>query len=278
MNIKKLVIASFLVGMGFVVSIAQDTTNNTNTNNLTNTNDNSHYVKDISIENPAAGATGGMIIGSPSAYAYDKYYNSPWNFTPPQVLFHPTKTINDHSVFHKCRMIELSANIRDSLKDKLFGIFDEKEFISSGVGRLKGKSPVKSGQVITCGMNTNLPPSCVKFVGTGYVYMEDYVSTEAAMVGIARIAASKGANLIGNMNCAYQGNIQSASTGAGIGLGGVDGDDVGSLGLSAGTSKAKRTVQPHCNGDFYIVTGNCKKSEDPYMPAPRPYRRYLPNK
>lgn len=235
--------------------------------------------KEFSVTNPAAAAGGGsVVVGSPSSFSQGHLYNSPWNFTPPHLLFHPSKTINDHSAFHRCRLVNLSTQIRDSFKDKILGIFDEKEFISTGVGKLKGSAPVRPNHIVVCGLQTAISPKCVQYIGTGYILLEEYSSTEAALVGISQIASKKGANLIGNLNCPYAETVRSRNIGAGGSVGDLGNSSFGSLGGVAAQNRSLRTVQPHCNGDFYLVTKACKVSNDNYMPQPRPYRRYLPNR
>lgn len=243
-------------------------------NNSINNNYNQEKNINFELRNPAAQSR--QYIGSPTSFANANYYNSPWNFTSPEYLFHPTKTINDHSAFHKCRLINTKTPIRDSLKDKLLGVFDEKEFISTGVGKLRWKPPVNQGNIIVCGINTQIPAHCVRFIGTGYVYMNEYVSTEAALVAISREAINKGSNLVGNVNCPFQENITNRGGGVGGALGKLKYYDALSAGGNIDTSHSKRTIQPHCSGDFYTVTGDCVIKEDTYRPTPRPYRRYLP--
>ena len=271
-NLWKLLSFTIFISIGFHgnEAYAQTTSDrlvNENVNTLQNENNNYGGT-----DNPAPGGT--TVVGSPSAFANTHLYNSPWNFTPPHLLFHASKTINDHSAFRACRLINLSTNVRDSIKDKFFGVFDEKEFISTGIGRLPRSSPVPSGHIIVCGLNTEIPPSCVTFVGTSYILMENYSSTEAALVGIAQTAAKHGANLVGNLNCPYQETVESFSTGVGAVLDLNKGKD-GALGASWDSSRVRRPVQPHCSGDFYVVTTDCKV-DSTYFPKPRPYRRYLP--
>ncbi len=227
-----------------------------------------------------AGAITNTVIGSPSAFANTHLFNAPWNFTPPQLLFHASKTINDGSIFNCCRIVNVGANLRRGIKDRLFGIYDEREFIASGA---PAGGPV-FGSVIACGLNTNLTAGCVNFVGTGYVFMEEYASTEAALVALSRMAARNGANIVGNINCAFAETIRSYSTSLGASFGFSDGvGQTGSVGTSLGanwaTSRVKRPVQPHCTGDFYVGSANgcyAMGMNQTYFPQPIPYRRYLP--
>ena len=224
------------------------------------------------------------VIGSPSAFSNTHLFNSPWNFTPPQILFHASKTINDGSMFNCCRIINIGASLRHGIKDRLFGIYDEREFIASGS---IGGGTAFTGSVITCGLNTQLQPGCVSFVGSGHVFLEEYGTSEAALVALSRMAARNGANIVGNVNCAYAETIRSYTTSLGASFGfsdgvGADGSLGGSLGANWGTSRVKRPVQPHCSGDFYIGNANrCSASagggaNQSYFPQPVAYRRYLP--
>jgi hypothetical protein len=228
---------------------------------------------------PVGGVTN-TVIGSPSAFANTHLFNAPWNFTPPQILFHSSKTINDGSIFNCCRIINVGAQLRRGIKDRLFGIYDEREFIASG-------SPARGpfvGSVIACGLNTQLSSGCVTYIGTGYVFMEEYATSEAALVSLSRMAARNGANIVGNVNCAFAETIRSYSTSLGASFGfsdgvGKDGSIGGSAGASWGTSRVKRPVQPHCTGDFYVgSTSGCYAMgmNQTYFPQPIPYRRYLP--
>jgi len=232
---------------------------------------------------PSLSATS-TVIGSPSAFANTHLFNAPWNFTPPQILFHASKTINDGSMFNCCRIINVAAGLRRGIKDRLFGIYDEREFIASSA---MGRPAAFAGPVIACGLNTNLVGGCVNYIGTGYVFMEEYASTEAALVALSRMAARNGANIVGNVNCAFGETIRSYTTSLGASLGfsdgvGQDGSVGGSAGGSWGTSRVKRPVQPHCTGDFYTgnTNGGCYAQamgqNQSYFPQPLPYRRYLP--
>lgn len=278
---------------------------NNNTNNISNPiNNNSSavtgpvnsysgsnssiYQKNISV-NSTAGVSGAMVpTAPPSAYAGTGFYNSPWNFIPPNILFHPTKTINDGSCFAKCRLVKVNAPLKTSLRDKIFGVFDEEKFVSSGMGDTRGHmlmgggSTVTTDSIIVCGLNTELPAGCVKFVGSGTVNMDTYATTEGALVGLGRLAAKNGANLLGNVNCAYAETIKSDNWGVGLGgsitdaLGGHSAGS-GSIGAQYGSAVTKRPAQPYCAGDFYIATLQaCQQPEPVYAPQPRQYRRYLP--
>ncbi len=233
-------------------------------------------------DTPVPSGITSTIVSSPNTYSSDAYYNSPWNFTPVELLFHKSKTINDSSAFSSCRLVNTTTRIRDSFKDVFLGVFDEKEYISTGVGKMPlfSKNENKINQVIVCSIQTEIPPQCVNYLGTGYVYMEDYVSTEAALLGVAQLASKKGANLVGNMRCLYQQNAQSFSTALGATTGALDmkkGDaNSNTAGLGWGSSRAKKPVQPHCSGDFYIATP-CEGGDSNYYPKPRAYRRYLPS-
>jgi len=227
------------------------------------------------------GGGGHTVIGSPSAFANTHLSNAPWNFTPPGLLFHCSKTINDGSVFSACRIVNVGARLKRGIKDRLFGVYDEREFIASGAG---GGGAFGGGSVIACGLNTSFPNGCVSYVGTGYVFMEEYASTEAALVALAQMAAKNGANVLGNVNCAFAETIRSYSTSLGAAFGfsngvGDDGSLGGSLGANWGNSRVKRPVQPHCSGDFYIGSASgcyALGMNQTFFPHPIPYRRYLP--
>ena len=226
------------------------------------------------------------VNAPPSAYSHTHLYNGYWNFIPPHILFHPTKVIGDSSMFCQCRLINVTTNIRHSFKDRFFGVFDERAYVLSGVGRVSGATfagpTVASEFMIVCGLNTQLPPGCVSFIGSGHIFMENYATTEGALVSLAQMGASKGANVIGNVTCAYAESVQSF--GSGLGLGGSytgpaeDGVGALSLGGSWSTGITKRPSQPFCTGDFYVATleGCFQGNGLAHAPAPRPYRRYLP--
>jgi hypothetical protein len=231
----------------------------------------------------AGGGAAASVIGSPSAFANTHLFNGPWNFTPPDLMFHCSKTINDGSPFSACRIINIGAGIRRGIKDRLFGIYDEREFIASGA---PAGGIFTGGAVIACGLNTSLSAGCVTFIGTGYVFMEEYGTSEAALVALSRMAARNGANIVGNVNCAFAETIRSYSTSLGAAFGFSDSLKGGSavsssVGANWGTSRVKRPVQPHCSGDFYI--GNASGCHamgmgmnQTFFPQPIPYRRYLP--
>ncbi|MDX1918996.1 MAG: hypothetical protein SFT81_07670 [Candidatus Caenarcaniphilales bacterium] len=267
--------------------------NGTNLNN----NENNNIVQPVQqtqIKNfgnvptgPVSATAGAIVTGSPSAYSHTHLFHGPWNFTPPDILFHPSKTIGDNSVFSCCRIINVGTPLRGNIKDFLFGIYDEREAITSRVGKVKKVKP--TGSVIVCGLNTNIPPGCASFIGTGYAYLEEYATTEAALVGLARMAARQGANIVGNVNCAYMETIRTYSTALGGTFGftnPIDGKDanstIGGAGAAAwGTSRVKRPAMPHCTGDFYLGNSNgCYYAADTmnqtHFPQPVAYRRYLP--
>lgn len=239
----------------------------------------------ISVSNPI-----GTFIPSPapSGFANSMLSNGAWNFIPPHVLFHPSKTIGGNSPFCKCRIIKASTRLRSTLKDKILGVFDERKFIASGVGYTRpapafAGAGITTDSVIVCGLNTNLPNKCVNFIGSGSVFMENYATSEGALVGLAQMAAQNGANLVGNVNCAFSESIQSYNGGLGLGgsitdsLGGSS-TGIGTLGASWGTGITKRRAQPYCSADFFVVTlSGCTGSGTQHMPAPRMYRRYLPS-
>ncbi len=220
------------------------------------------------------------VLMSPSAYSHTQLFHGPWNFTPPHILFHPTKTINDNSIYSRCRVVNVGAPLRARIKDYLFGIYDEKEYIASAISSASPSVP--SGAIIVCGLDTNLPPSCVSYLGTGYVFMEEYATTEAALVGLARIASKNSANLVGNLNCTYAETVRSYSTGIGASIGGsaTDSESVAggtSIGATWGTTRVKRPAQPHCSGDFYVGSPGCPViAQANFVPPPIPYKRYLP--
>ncbi|MBO1063026.1 MAG: hypothetical protein ACK481_07490 [Candidatus Melainabacteria bacterium] len=233
------------------------------------------------IGNGAGGAVTNTVMGSPSAFASTHLHNGPWNFTPPQILFDASKTINDGSIFNCCRIVNVGAKLRKGIKDRLFGIYDEREYIAAGVG---GGMAAYTGGIVACGINTQLPSACVTYIGSGHVFMEEYASTEAALVSLSRMAAKNGANVVGNVNCAFAETVRSYSTGVGGAIGGADasgenGSVSGSLGANWATSRVKRPVQTHCSGDFYMGNAsNCYAlgMNQTYFPQPRPYKRYLP--
>lgn len=271
--------------------VSGGTVSDINNNNQIQLQNASQNLNQINInQNQRAGVTGvaganvggsNTVIGSPSAFANTHLSNAPWNFTPPGLLFHCSKTINDGSVFNACRIVNIGAQLRRGIKDRLFGIYDEREFIASGAPAGGGFA---GGSIIACGLNTTLPAGCVTYIGTGYVFMEEYASTEAALVSLSRMAARNGANIVGNINCAFAETIRSYNTSLGAAFGfsngvGQDASVGGSLGASWGTSRVKRPVQPHCSGDFYV--GNASGCyalgmNQSYFPTPIPYRRYLP--
>ncbi|MDJ0625877.1 MAG: hypothetical protein QNJ31_05875 [Candidatus Caenarcaniphilales bacterium] len=275
------------------VAIGDNVTNspvsNTNNNNQIQLQNASQNLNQIQVNNKAGiigpGTSGGgaiaTVVGSPSAFANTHLFNGPWNFTPPNILFHCSKTINDGSPFSACRIVNVGAFLKRGIKDRLFGIYDEREFIASGA---PGGGAFAGGAVIACGLNTKLPPGCVTYIGTGYVFMEEYATTEAALVSLSRMAARNGANIVGNVNCAFAETIRSYGTSLGAAFGfsegvGDDGAVSGSLGANWGTSRVKRPVQPHCSGDFYIGSPSgcyAMGMNQTYFPQPIPYRRYLP--
>lgn len=269
-----------------------------NENNLVNsiTNDsrsasNAQIIQEGNISVSQMASTDVSVNSPPSAYAHTHLYNGVWNFIPPHILFDPSKVIGDGSVFCNCRLIKLSTTIRHSVKDKLFGVFDERAFVMSGIGNVKpmpASGPgIVSDSVIVCGLNVRLPRGCVQFIGSGHVFMENYATTEGALVGLAQMAAVRGGNLVGNVNCAYAETVQSFGVGLGAGGGGskeiehgmFEGTSVsGSVGGSWSTGITKRPAQPFCTGDFYVATlDRCSNNGVAYMPAPRSYRRYLPS-
>ena len=261
---------------------------NTNAIQLQNASENLNQVQVNSYSRAGilqgAGVIGGSntVIGSPSAFAGTHLFNAPWNYTAPNLMFHCSKTINDGSVFSACRIVNVGAHLRRGIKDRLFGIFDEREFIASG-GPALGVFP---GPVIACGLNTSLPAGCVSYLGTGFVFMEEYATSEAALVALARMAARNGANVVGNVNCAFAETIRSYNTSLGAAFGfsngvGDTGAISGTLGGSWSNSRVKRPVQPHCSGDFYVGNpGGCSNMamgmNQTFFPQPIPYRRYLP--
>ena len=237
---------------------------------------------------PTAGAPN-SILGSPSAFTNTHLSHTPWNFTAPNLLFHPSKTINDGSCFSQCRLVNIAANLKRSIKSKIFGIFDEREFIASGVPT--SGIPIASGSVVACGVHSQLPVGCLQFVGTGYVLLEEHSSTEAALVSLARMAGGHGANLVGNVNCGFTETIRGTSATASLGASTnelkLDGQHVGlAAGLSAGRTVVERPSKPNCSADFFIAGANrscygsqqaqIMKSGQTYMPMPLPQRRYLP--
>ena len=115
--------------------------------------------------------------------------------------------------------------------------------------------------------------------------MEEYGTSEAALVGLSRMAARNGGNIVRNVNCGFAETIRSYSTSLGAAAGfsdgvGQSGAVSSSIGANWGTSRVKRPAQPHCSADFY--TGNpaaCASvmaSNQTYFPQPVAYRRYLP--
>ncbi len=278
--------AEIAVGGDFTGGTASDISNNNQiqlqnaSQNLNQTQVNSYSRAGI-ISAPGGGGSS-TVIGSPSAFANTHLFNAPWNFTPPSILFHCSKTINDNSAFSACRIINIGAGLRRGIKDRLFGIYDEREFIASGGGGGPGFS---GGSVIACGLNTSLPAGCVHYIGTGYVFMEEYGTSEAALVALSRMAARNGGNIVGNVNCGFAETIRSYSTslGAAVGFGngiGQSGALSSSIGANWGTSRVKRPAQPHCSADFY--SGNASgcamamNMNQTYFPQPVAYRRYLP--
>jgi len=279
-----------------LISLGENDNENTNVNTINFSPKNNTTLHGrpqglVGAPNPAPGNA--AVLGSPSAYANVHLFHSPWNFTPPNLLFHPTKTLNDNSPYHLCRMINTGVSVRDSFRDKVMGIYDEREHISAMpapglLNKVKSKfsnnpnNPLnrKFNQVIVCGLNATLPRGCVTFMGTAHVYNKDYASTEAALNGLAQLAAKKGANLVGHVNCAYAESIHGINMGAGASLGGVDSDHdsagSGSLGLSWGNSRVTRPAHPHCSGDLYLATMCTPSSPGSGFMQPRPYRRYLP--
>lgn len=280
--------ANVSVGDNFSGTAAVSPTFNNNQVQTQNSSQNLNQIQVSSINNSRAmiapgvgGGAAATVIGSPSAFANTHLFNGPWNFTPPNILFHCSKTINDGSVFSACRIINVGANLRRGIKDRLFGIYDEREFIASGA---PAGGVFAGGAIIACGLNTQLPSGCVTYIGTGYVFMEEYATTEAALVSLSRMAARNGANILGNVNCAFAETIRSYSTSLGAAFGfsdgvGKDGAISSSLGASWGTSRVKRPVQPHCSGDFYMGSASgcyAMGMNQSYFPQPIPYRRYLP--
>ncbi|MDX1920578.1 MAG: hypothetical protein SFU25_07600 [Candidatus Caenarcaniphilales bacterium] len=281
--------ANVTVGDGFTGTAAVSPVFNNNQIQTQNSSQNLNQIQVSSISNSRAGIIGpavgagaaATVVGSPSAFANTHLFNGPWNFTPPNLLFHCSKTINDGSVFSACRIVNVGANLRRGIKDRLFGIYDEREFIASGV---PGGGIFAGGAIIACGLNTQLPAGCVTYMGTGYVFMEEYGTTEAALVALSRMAARNGANIVGNVNCAFAETIRTYTTSLGAAFGfsdgvGSDGAVSGSLGATWGTSRVKRPVQPHCSGDFYMGSASgcyAMGMNQTYFPQPIPYRRYLP--
>ena len=278
--------ADIAVDGNFTGGTASDISNNNQiqlqnaSQNLNQTQVNS-YSRAGMVSAPVGGGSN-TVIGSPSAFANTHLFNAPWNFTAPNILFHCSKTINDNSAFSACRIINIGANLRHGIKDRLFGIYDEREFIASG--QPAGGS-FGGGAVIACGLNTSLPAGCVNYIGTGYVFMEEYGTSEAALVALSRMAAKNGGNIVGNVNCGFAETIRSYSTSLGAAAGfsdgvGQSGAVSSSIGANWGTSRVKRPAQPHCSADFY--TGNpsaCASvmaSNQTYFPQPVAYRRYLP--
>ena len=278
--------ADIAVQGNFTGGTASDISNNNQiqlqnaSQNLNQTQVNS-YSRAGMVSAPVSGGSN-TVIGSPSAFANTHLFNAPWNFTAPNILFDSSKTINDNSAFGTCRIINIGANLRHGIKDRLFGIYDEREFIASGqpAGGAFG-----GGAVIACGLNTALPAGCVNYIGTGYVFMEEYGTSEAALVGLSRMAARNGGNIVRNVNCGFAETIRSYSTSLGAAAGfsdgvGQSGAVSSSIGANWGTSRVKRPAQPHCSADFY--TGNpaaCASvmaSNQTYFPQPVAYRRYLP--
>jgi hypothetical protein len=272
-------------------NVSGGTLSDINNNNAIQQQNASQNLNQIQISNSSragligAGISGGAantVVGSPSAFANTHLFNAPWNYTPPAILFHPSKTINDGSIFNCCRIVNIGAQVRRGIKDRLFGIYDEREFIASGAPG----GPPFAGPVIACGLNTQLSAGCVNYVGTGYVFMEEYASTEAALVSLSAMAARNGANIVGNVNCAFAETIRTYSTSLGASFGfsdgvGQDGSVGTSAGASWGTSRVKRPVQPHCTGDFYVGNASgcyamASNQNQTYFPQPIPYRRYLP--
>ena len=277
--------ADIAVGGNFTGGTASDISNNNQiqlqnaSQNLNQTQVNS-YSRAGMVSSPGGGGSN-TVIGSPSAFANTHLFNAPWNFTPPNILFHCSKTINDNSAFSACRIINIGATLRHGIKDRLFGIYDEREFIASG----GGGGVFGGGAVIACGLNTSLPAGCVHYIGTGYVFMEEYGTSEAALVALSRMAARNGGNIVGNVNCGFAETIRSYSTSLGAAAGfsngvGQSGAVSSSIGANWGTSRVKRPAQPHCSADFY--TGNasgCAMAmgmNQTYFPQPVAYRRYLP--
>jgi hypothetical protein len=282
--------ADIAVGGDFSGGTASDISNNNQiqlqnaSQNLNQTQVNSYSRAGI-ISAPGGGGSN-TVIGSPSAFANTHLFNAPWNFTPPNILFHCSKTINDNSAFGACRIINIGAGLRRGIKDRLFGIYDEREFIASGSA---GGGAFKGGAVIACGLDTSLPSGCVNYIGTGYVFMEEYGTSEAALVALSRMAARNGGNIVGNVNCGFAETIRSYSTSLGAAVGfsdgiGQSGAASSSIGANWGTSRVKRPAQPHCSADFY--SGNPSScatfmasnmvSNQTYFPQPVTYRRYLP--
>jgi|GEM_PF-2090630 len=234
----------------------------------------------------AVPALGTSILGSPSAFANTHLSHTPWNFTSPNLLFHTSKTINDGSCFSHCRLVNIGANLKRSIKSKIFGIFDEREFVASGVPT--SGIPIASGSVIACGVHSRLPIGCLQFLGTGYVLLEEHSSTEAALVSLARMAGGHGANLVGNVHCGFTETIRGTSATGGLGISTneiqIDGDHIGlAAGLTMGRTVVERPSKPNCSADFFIAGANrscyvshAMGSNQTYMPRPVPQRRYLP--
>ncbi len=252
-------------------------------------------------------AAGGGNIPTPlppSAYITNINHNNAWNYVAPNILFDNSKVIGGNTIFSNCRLVNVNAGIRHSVKDIFFGVFDERTYVMSGVNNIFNNgggcccgagcrnkcsscsTKINISSMLCCGQGiTQIPNGIGIFIGSGHVFMENYSTSEAALVALAQMGSKRGANLVGNIYCGFSEAVQSF--GLGVGAGGGYSDKIGnnefvsgSIGASWGTGITKRPVQPFCTGDFFLTTANAltsAASNNIYAPQPRLYRRYLPS-